>query len=171
MVEAGVRVLRRIVSMALERHEEVIVLMAEGNHDESSSVWLRVMFRALFENEPRVIVEDSPLPYYAYKHGEVMLAFHHGHKKKIDALPALFAAEFRKMWGETTMAYGHSGHWHHEVVKEFSGIKWQQHPTLAARDAYAARGGYHAERAAYAITYHAKFGQVGTLTVKPEMFE
>lgn len=171
MVEAGVRVLRRIVGMALERHEEVIVLMAEGNHDESSSVWLRVMFKALFENEPRVIVEDSPLPYYAYQHGQVMLAFHHGHKKKIDALPALFAAEFRKMWGETTMAYGHSGHWHHEVVKEFSGIKWTQHPTLAARDAYAARGGYHAERAAYAITYHAKYGQVGTLTVKPEMFE
>jgi hypothetical protein len=171
MVEAGVRILRRIVGMALERHEQVIVLHAEGNHDESSSVWLRVMFRALFENEPRVIVEDSPLPFYAYQHGDVMLAFHHGHKVRMDGLPALFASQFREMWGNTKMAYGHSGHYHHEVVKEFSGIKWMQHPTLAARDAYAARGGYHAERAAYAITYHSRFGQVSTLTVKPEMFE
>ncbi len=171
MIEAGVRILRRIVGMALERHEQVIVLHAEGNHDEASSVWLRVMFKALFENEPRVTVEDSPLPFYAYQHGAVMLAFHHGHKVKMDGLPALFASQFREMWGNTKMAYGHSGHYHHEVVKEFSGIKWMQHPTLAARDAYAARGGYHAERAAYAITYHAKYGQVSTLTVKPEMFE
>jgi hypothetical protein len=100
-----------------------------------------------------------------------MLAFHHGHKLKMDSLPGLFAAQFREMWGNTKMAYGHSGHYHHEVVKEFSGIKWMQHPTLAARDAYAARGGYHSERAAYAITYHSRFGQVSTLTVKPEMFE
>jgi hypothetical protein len=34
-----------------------------------------------------------------------------------------------------------------------------QHPTIAARDAYAARGGWLSERAAVAITYHARFGQ------------
>lgn len=170
MIEVAVRVLRRIVGLALERHRKVIVLNAEGNHDESSSAWLRVLFKALFENEPRVHVEDSPLPFYAYQHGEIMLAFHHGHKVKMDSLPALFAQQFRQMWGATKKSYGHSGHYHHEVVKEFSGIKWTQHPTLAARDAYAARGGYHAERATNAITYHKKYGQVSTITVKPEMF-
>jgi hypothetical protein len=170
MVEVAVRVLRRIVGMALEKHEKVIVLMAEGNHDESSSVWLRAMFKVLFDNEPRVLVEDSPLPFYAYQHGDVMLAFHHGHKVKMDKLPALFAQEFRQMWGATKKSYGHSGHYHHEVVREFSGIKWMQHPTLAARDAYAARGGYHAERATNAITYHKKYGQVQMITVKPEMY-
>lgn len=170
MIEVAVRVLRNIVALALERHQKVIVLNAEGNHDESSSAWLRVLFKALFENEPRVHVEDSPLPFYAYQHGEIMLAFHHGHKVKMDALPALFAQQFRQMWGATKKSYGHSGHYHHEVVKEFSGIKWTQHPTLAARDAYAARGGYHAERATNAITYHKRYGQVSTITVKPEMF-
>jgi len=171
VVMVAVRVLRAIVAMALQRHEKIIVLLAEGNHDEASSVWLRAMFKALFDNDPRVFVEDSPLPFYAYRHGNVMLAFHHGHKVKMDSLPGLFAAQFREMWGQTTMAYGHSGHWHHEVVKEFGGIKWMQHPTLAARDAYASRGGYHAERATNVITYHSRFGQVSTLTVKPEMFE
>jgi len=170
MIEVAVRVLRQIVGMALVKHEKVIVLMAEGNHDESSSAWLRVMFKALFDNDPRVIVEDSPLPFYAYQHGEVMLAFHHGHKVKMESLPALFAQQFRKMWGATTKSYGHSGHYHHEIVKEFSGIKWTQHPTLSARDAYAARGGYHAERATNVITYHKKYGQVQTITVKPEMY-
>jgi hypothetical protein len=46
-----------------------------------------------------------------------------------------------------------------------------QHPTLAARDAYAARGGWLSERSATAITYHDKFGQVARNTVVPEMFE
>jgi hypothetical protein len=46
-----------------------------------------------------------------------------------------------------------------------------QHPTLAARDAYAGRGGWFAERAATAITYHDRFGQVAEQTVCPEMLE
>lgn len=64
MAEAAVDILEDIIAAALERNDRVHVIMAEGNHDESSSVWLRVMFKRLFRNEPRVSVEDSPLPYY-----------------------------------------------------------------------------------------------------------
>jgi hypothetical protein len=169
LVETAVRILRRVIQMALEKHERVIVLMAEGNHDMASSVWLRVMFKALFENEPRVEVIDSPLPYYVYQHGKTMLAFHHGHLKKNDGLPILFASQFPKVWGETTKRYAHCGHRHHVEEKEHSGITVIQHPTLAARDAYAARGGWIAERQVSAITYHAEYGQVGRVTVTPEM--
>jgi len=98
VVEVAVRILRRVVDMALHKHLKVIVLMAEGNHDMASSVWLRAMFRVLYENEPRVMVFDHPLPYYAYQHGSTMLAFHHGHLKKNDQLPMLFASQFHKMW-------------------------------------------------------------------------
>jgi hypothetical protein len=143
--------------------------MAEGNHDMASSVWLRVMFRALYENEPRVEVIDSELPYYVYQHGKTMLAFHHGHLKKNDQLPILFAAQFPKVWGDTTKRYAHCGHRHHAEEKEHSGLTVIQHPTLAARDAYAARGGWIAERAVTAITYHSEFGQVARNTVVPEM--
>jgi hypothetical protein len=171
LVETAVRILRRVISMALEKHEKVVVLMAEGNHDMASSVWLRVMFKALFENEPRVEVIDSPLPYYVYQHGKTMLAFHHGHMKKNDQLPILFASQFPKVWGETTKRYAHTGHRHHTEEKEHSGITVIQHPTLAARDAYAARGGWIAERQVSAITYHAEYGQVARVTVTPEMIQ
>jgi len=171
IVAAAVRVLRRIVDFALERHERVVVLMAEGNHDLASSIWLRAMFSALYEHEPRVEVIDSELPYYVYQHGETMLSFHHGHLKKNDQLPLLFAAQFPKVWGATTRRYCHTGHWHHVDEKEHSGMTVIQHPTLAARDAYAARGGWLSERAAVAITYHEQFGQVARNIVVPEMFE
>jgi len=170
VVATAIRVLRRIVDFALEKHEQVVVLLAEGNHDMSSSIWLRAMFSALYENEPRVTVIQSELPYYVYQHGKTMLAFHHGHLRKNDDLPLLFAAQFPKVWGETTKRVCHVGHRHHVEEKEHSGMTVVQHPTLAARDAYAARGGWFAERSATAITYHNEYGQVARNTVTPEMF-
>ena len=169
VVQVAVRVLRRVVDMALAKHPVVIVLLAEGNHDLSSSIWLRTMFAALYENEPRLSVLDSPLPYYAYQHGATMLAWHHGHLKKPDQLPILFAAQFPKIWGETVKRYAHCGHRHHTDEKEHSGITITQHPTLAARDAYAARGGWIADRQVSAITYHDQFGVHSRVTICPEM--
>ena len=171
MVEVSVRLLRRIVDLALMKHARVHVIMAEGNHDLASSVWLRVMFKALYENDARVTVDDSALPYYAYRHGNTMLAFAHGHLKKPIKLPMLFATRFSKMWGDTVKRYGHSGHEHHVAVLGDDGMTWRKHPTLAAADAYSARGGWYSEQAATCFTYHREYGEWGSQTVYPEMLE
>jgi hypothetical protein len=171
VVQTAIRILRRVVGFALLKHERVVVLMAEGNHDLASSVWLRAMFKALYENEPRVEVIDSELPYYVYQHGKTMLAWHHGHLRKNDQLPLLFAAQFPKVWGDTTRRYAHTGHRHHFEEKEHSGMSVVQHSTLATRDAYAARGGWMSDRQCTAITYHTDFGQVCRNTVTPEMLQ
>jgi hypothetical protein len=169
MVDVAIRILRRIIDMALQKHGKVVLLLAEGNHDISSSVWLRAMFKALYENEPRIEVIESDLPYYVYKHGLTMLGWHHGHLKKPDELPILFASQFSKMWGETNKRYIHSGHRHFTKIIEHSGVIVEQHPTIATRDAYSARLGYLSERQVTAITYSDTFGQVARNTVTPEM--
>jgi hypothetical protein len=169
IVEATVDTLRTIVNRMLEKHSRVHVVMAEGNHDISSSVWLRALFKALYDKEPRITVDDSPLPYYAFKFGKTMISAHHGHLTKTVKLDSLIPAQFAKMWGETEFRYVHCGHVHHEYEKEHSGITVVQHPTLASRDAYAARGGWHARRAARCDTYHSDFGQVARTIVTPEM--
>lgn len=169
VVQVAIRILRQVIKTALSKHKKVIVLMAEGNHDLSSSIWLREMFKAVYEKEPRVYVIDTPLPYYVHQHGNVMLSWHHGHLRKNDQLPLLFAAQFPRVWGDTKKRYVHTGHRHHTEEKEHSGMTVVQHPTLAARDAYAARGGWIAERRALAITYHKEFGEVSRVSVLPEM--
>lgn len=169
VVKVATRLLRRAIDRLLEKHEQVVVLIAEGNHDLAGSVWLRHLFGLLYENEPRVMVMQSEMPYYAHAHGKTMLAFHHGHLKRNDDLPLLFAALFPQEWGRTAHRYAHVGHWHHVEEKEHNGMKVQQHATLAARDAYAARGGYVAARQIKAITYHSEHGEVSTTTVVPEM--
>lgn len=171
VVDVAIRMIRQLVSLALQKHESVILLIAEGNHDIASSLWLRKLFGALYEQEPRITVHDSELPYYAIQWGKVMLGFHHGHMKKNGDLPSLFAAQFRQMWGECTKVAIHTGHRHHREVKEHPGAEVIQHPTLAARDAYAARGGWWSERRIIAMTYHKDHGEVGTSTVTPEMIQ
>ena len=171
IVAVAIRSIRQLVRMALEKHEMVHLLIVEGNHDEASSVWLRQMFGVLYEDEPRVEVNASELPYYVFTWGDTLLGFHHGHKVKNEQLPALFAAQFRKQWGETSRAYIHCGHRHHADEKEYSGATVIQHPTIAARDAYAARGGWIADRAVQGITYHRKFGQVGRVFISPDMLQ
>lgn len=171
VVDVAIRMIRRLVGLALEKHERVILLICEGNHDLASSLWLRKLFATLYEKEPRISVHDSELPYYAIRHGKVMLGFHHGHMKKNEALPSLFAAQFREMWGQCSKVAIHTGHRHHREVKEHPGAEVIQHPTLAARDAYAARGGWFAERRITALTYHREFGEVASNTVCPEMLQ
>lgn len=169
VVAVATRILRFAIDHALTKHKKVVVLMAEGNHDMASSVWLRHLFALLYEREPRVEVMSSELPYYVHTHGKVMLCFHHGHLKKNDQLPMLFAAQYPQEWGATTRRYCHTGHRHHTEEKEHSGMTVVQHPTIAARDAYAARGGWIADTRMKSIIYHAEHGEAGTIVVTPEM--
>ena len=170
IVRAVVTLMRQMIGMALETHQSVHVISGEGNHDEyTSGCVLPEVLIPLYENEPRVEINDAVLPYYVYQHGNVMLGFHHGHKMKPSAMPSYFAAAHGKMWGDTTVRYAHCGHRHHVEIKEQPGMKVEQHSTLAARDAYAARGGWLSDRQAVAITYHREHGEIGRMTVVPGM--
>jgi hypothetical protein len=169
--KSAIRVIRSLVTMSLLRHQEVHLIIAEGNHDEESSGWLADLFSVHYEEEPRVTVNDSVLPFYVFEWGSTMLGIHHGHKVKNESLPLLFAAQFPQQWGRTSRREIHCGHRHHRDEKEYNGVTVVQHPTLAARDAYAARGGWIADRAAWAITYHKKYGAVGRVMITTEMLE
>lgn len=168
MVEVAVRILRRIISAALVKHNRVQVYMAEGNHDPAGSVWLRIMFSQLYGDNPRVSVEKSPNPYTCFQHGHTFLGFHHGHLKKPASLPLLFAAQFSEVWGKTQHRYIHTGHLHNVEEKEHAGVKTIQHPTIAAPDAYAARYGFLSKRQATSMTYHVKDGEVARAIFIPQ---
>lgn len=171
LVRVLIRVIRRVTAMLLAKHEQVHLLMAEGNHDLASSAWLRELFAALYADEPRVTVETRPDPYYCIEHGQTSLFFHHGHKKKMDALETVFIAKFRDVFGRTRHSYAHTGHLHHDVLRETNTMKIEQHRTLAAPDSHASRGGWMSGRDAKVITYHREFGEVCRNTVSVDMLE
>lgn len=169
LVDVSVKAIRAAINKMLTKHNNVHVIMAEGNHDLSSSVWLRAMFSVLYENEPRVTVDNTHTPYYAYEWGDTSLFFHHGHKKGMKDISKVFAGKFRDLYGKTKQSYAHVGHFHHEKAIEDQIMKVRQHPTLAAHDAYASRGGYLSKREAAIITYSKKYGRFTETTITPEM--
>lgn len=171
LTRVAIRSLRRIITMLLDKFPQVHVICAEGNHDMASSIWLRELLTALYEDEPRVTVDRNPDPYYCYEFGETALFFHHGHKRKAEQLETVLVAKYREVYGRTKHAYAHVGHLHHKKVLESPIMVVEQHRTLAAKDAYASRGGWLSERSASVITYHARFGEVARFTISPEMLE
>lgn len=157
------------IQALLDKHENVHIIIAEGNHNIDSSYWMTLAVSRRYEDEPRVTFDFNKLPYYAYQWENTSLFFHHGHKKRINTVAETLAAQFREMYGGTKYSYAHVGHLHHRELKETSLMVVEQHSTLAAKDAHSARGGYHSERGANVITYHKDFGEVSRACIRPEM--
>jgi len=172
LVDIAIDVALHIVRRVLEYHQQVEVLVAEGNHDLIGTVWLRKLIAHLFKDDDRVKVIDSPMPYYVTTFGSCFLGFHHGHLKNVKSasdLIAYFAQEFRQDWGQSSSHFIHTGHKHFLSVDSSKGAQIRQHPTIAARDAFSARHGYQSYRAIQAIAYHRDHGERMTLTFTPEM--
>lgn len=171
LVRVAIRATRQVIDMLLTKHQSVHVIMAEGNHDPASSIWLREWLAALYENEPRITIDCSPDPYYCYEHGLTSLFYHHGHKRKLSKISDVFVAKFRDVFGRTKFSYAHMGHLHHVDIKENNLMVVEQHRTLAPPDAYASRGGWLSGRDAKVITYSKQYGEVGRLTISSDMLK
>jgi len=169
LVRVAIRVTAKIIEMLATKYKSVKILMCEGNHDPASSVWLRELFSFRYADSPSIYVETRPDPYYCHEHGKTSIFWHHGHKHKMIGLDAVFVAKFRDVFGRTSQSYAHTGHLHHRDVKETNLMIVEQHRTLAAADAYASRGGWMSGRSSTVITYHKTFGEVGRITISPEM--
>jgi hypothetical protein len=172
MIRVVIRTMRRIVAMLLEKHERVHIIMADANHDPAGGAWLREMFAAFYENEPRVTVDSSASTFYVYEFGQTSLFYHHGHRRKIGSIDGVLAGKFREIFGRTKFSYAHLGHLHSDEMKSApTTIKVERHETLAAPDAFAANGGWLSGRSAKVITYSKHFGEVGRMTLTPEMVQ
>lgn len=167
IVRVAIRAIRRITRELLRTHDKVHLVMADGNHDQAGSAWLRELFHALYDEEPRVTVDRSPDPYYSFEFGDTSLFFHH--KRRPEQVDDVFVSKFRDMFGRTKHSYAHLGHMHHAKLLEKNLMVVEQHRTLAGKDAYASRGGWMAGRSASCITYHRQHGEVGRIVLSPEM--
>ena len=169
LVQVAVETCVRAVEMLLHKHKYVHVVMCEGNHDLTGSVWLQAIMKMAFKKNKRVTVDGSVFPYYSFTWGNVFLGWHHGHLTKIRGLAGKFFSEprFRSQMANTEYIYISTGHYHTKEVVEVSGAVIERHPTLNARDAYGARGFEHSQRGALAITYDKQKGEISRVTVTP----
>lgn len=170
MIQVGIKIIRRMIQTALEHHEKVTVINVIGNHDDTGSIFLSVALKHIYENEPRVIINDAPSPFHYYRFGQVLLGAHHGHTCKMDKLPGVMAADKPKEWGDTKFRYWLTGHIHHDSKIEGPGCMVESFRTLAAKDAYATYGGWRSGQDTKCIVYHNEHGEIERHTINISQF-
>jgi hypothetical protein len=160
VIRIGVSAMRQAIESALTRHEVVVVINAIGNHDEMLSMVMSIMLSNIYENEPRVIINDAPTRRHYVKHGKVLIGVTHGDRTKDRDLPGIMAAERAEEWGQTAHRYFYRGHHHHSEKNEFPGCVVEQFRTLAPSDSWHAAGGYMAGRDMNLIVHHKEYGEM-----------
>lgn len=165
MIRVGVKIMRQMIASALEHHKRVRVINAVGNHDDTGAMFLSVALAEMYSKEPRVTIDTSPAPFHYFQHGKTMFGVHHGHSCKPDRLPGVMASDQPRMWGETVHRMWLTGHIHHDTRKEHAGCVVESFRTLAAKDAYAAWGGYRAQQDTKCLVIHKEHGEVERHTV------
>lgn len=161
VVETGVRLMREVIELALQKHKTVLVKNLPGNHDPNAIVALNVALKLFYENNPRVTIEDGQGEFFFHRFGETLIGAHHGHKAKAADLAMAMAVRCREAWGSTKWHVFYTGHIHHETAREVGDVRCESFQTLAAKDAYAAGGAYSSGQSLTSITLHADEGEVG----------
>lgn len=170
MYELGIRAFKRITSWLLAKHNHVHLVFIPGNHDTSTLVTTKVLMESLYENEPRITINQSHDPFQAYQFGNVSLFYTHGDSRgatKELKLSSIFASKYRSIWGSTTYSEAHVGHLHQRMVVDTGMMHVYRHATMAARDAWSNKEGYISDRGAEVATYHKTYGRIKTIYYTP----
>lgn len=163
--KAAIELTRWKIDYLLSRYNHVEVHGVAGNHDIDPMGWLFRCLEIAYENNPRVHIEFHPDEMFAIQHGQTFLGFHHGHKIKPDAMAGAMADRFSKLYGDTQFRYIHTGHVHHDAVKDvFGGFKWHSHRTIIPKDWYSVSHGYVSRRSMKSYIYNEYEGEVANLT-------
>lgn len=153
------------VRRMLEKYKRVRVISAPGNHDDVTAYTVAVCLAAWFREDPRVTVDLTPSKSYWYRHGKCLLGVTHGDTMKPERMGQVMAADRAVDWGETLWRHIYSGHLHHDRLLELPGVTVETIRTLAARDSFAAAGGWRALQDMKMDVWHKNHGKLLRHTV------
>lgn len=169
--DTGAMNLIACVLRLLEKHNTVHVWNMRGNHDPDAAMALSVAMAFYFHNEPRVVVDRGTSLFKFMRFGSNLIASHHGHGAKPEALPLLMAVDRKQDWAETEYRVWHVGHFHHKSIKEHPGCDIEIHRTLAGTDAWHHGKGYRSRREMQMIVYHFETGEAWRTRFDPKMLQ
>lgn len=165
VLAAGIRLMRRVIDRALEKHEQVTVICEIGNHDWHTSIVLATCLAQFYEREPRVTIDTSPAKFHWYRFGANLIGTTHGDTVKLDELGGVMACDRPHDWGETKHRYWLTGHIHHTTVKELKGCIVESFRTLAPADAWHRGQGYRSGQEMTCLVMDKQDGVINRHTV------
>ncbi len=164
-VDAAYAAMTTAIDIALQRSDEVVVIILKGNHDWHSSIGLSRTLAAHYRNNPRCHVDISPGQHKFQRWGSTYYMYTHG-----DTAPANRLASYMLNHIIDNNITGikrklvRKGHLHKRgrvippgLVEE-DGVIIELYPTMAAPEAYSVEAAYCQCRATIAEVYHKKHG-------------
>lgn len=148
----------------LRQVAEVEIILTAGNHDFKLSHVLLQYLGAYYRDceDVNVIRCHKFRQYFSY--GNTLMGFTHGDGMKLQDLPYMMANEAADLWAKTKHRAFFTGHLHHEMVKDFKGVKVFQMPSLSGSDRWHHNHGYEGStRALHAYVVHPENGIKATL--------
>jgi hypothetical protein len=160
VVTVFVETMNLAISEGLLTHDHVEVVTVRGNHDDLSSVVIRMILAERWRDNPRVTIADNMKMVWGHQFGSNLICALHGDKTKLNTIPSLIAEDFRKEWGSTKLAHVYAGHVHHHKAQEFPGIEVEYMRVLASKDSWHAGQGYRSRRSLRCDVWHREYGRV-----------
>jgi len=148
------------ISRMLDKHKNVTVIMARGNHDSDTAIALALILKYYYANEPRVTILDPHGFFHTLQFGKNLIAVHHGDKVKAPKLASLLPKMLPEQWSSTNYRKWLVGHIHHQTLLETdNGVFVESFATLAPPDSWHAGAGYGAASAMHQIVFHREGGE------------
>ena len=149
------------IQRALEKHEVVYFINIAGNHDMTVGHAIREVIRAVFADNPRVFIDDSPSAIKYFQFGQTLLQFAHGDGLKPRDAGEVMAHDCQDTFSSTKFRYTHMGHNHKDSVYDGRLCRVESHRNLAPINDWAAHKGYRRQLGTMkSITYHLDKGEV-----------
>jgi hypothetical protein len=162
MVE-GQKLMIEFVEM-LRSVAEVEIILTAGNHDFKLSHVLLQHLGAYYRMCPDVNVIQCHKFRQYFIYGNTLMGFTHGDSTKLSDLPYKMAQEAPELWADAKYKAFFTGHLHHEMVKDFNGVKVFQMPSLSGSDRWHHNHGYEGStRSLHAYVVHREKGIRSTL--------
>lgn len=167
VLSTACQIVVQYVTMVAEKHEQVLVRVLPGNHDEHSSIAVAYFLQAWFKDTDRITIDVDPGLFFFEQFGKVMLAATHGHMAKLTDMPQIMAHRKPEMWGATRYRYNHGFHIHHssKFATEGGGVISESHQAPIPQDAWHHNSGFLSGRSMQAISYHREYGEIGRVRV------
>lgn len=149
------------INKALLKHNTVYFYNISGNHDVSSGHAVREVIKAVFKDNPRVIVCGTSNPIKYHQHGKTLLGFAHGDGLKMNKAGETMAVDNQHIFSETEHRFFHFGHTHVDAVKDGAICRCESHRNIAPLNHWAYHKGFRRGCGTMkAITYSKEFGEI-----------
>lgn len=130
------------IEKMLTKMDNVVVVIAMGNHNTDPAPAIQQIVEAHYRNEPRVNVLQTDGHKHYIEYGKWLLGVAHGENESPASLGTSMARDMAPSWGRTTHRMWITGHLHKMAVTPLPGVQHIVCPALIPPDSWHASKGY-----------------------------